>query len=384
DGRFLISSSAAVTVPGATGTDSDVFEFQPAVLGTTTVGTWQLYFDAAAFGLTTAAEDIDAFSILEDGSIVVSTLGGFSVPGPGGNIVGNDEDLLRFIPTRTGPATLGAWEFYFDGSDVGLTEDLDALEVLPDGRFLISSSAAVTVPGATGTDSDVFEFQPAVLGTTTVGTWQLYFDAAAFGLTTAAEDIDALAVGPTGPSSPHYFSTSGAFSVAGATGGKGDVFRFDATGAGAPINGAFMPGLSLTATLLGLGTKNVDGLELAVTSPLFVSVLGQGTAEREITSPTDDASDQEAILDLVALSVPASETTLDSITRQALLVASIPGVLEPWDALATREPARFASHWYGRIGQDTRKSVMDGNTMGQVRGSIKSQHGWIKELTCDP
>ncbi|HEY6565216.1 MAG TPA: PPC domain-containing protein, partial [Pirellulaceae bacterium] len=110
-----LSLDAPATVTNSNGTtltadDSDILELRQFPGG----HEYRLFFDGSDQGLTTAAEDIDAFSILEDGSIVVSTLGGFNVPGPGGNIVGNDEDLLRFIPTRTGPATLGTWEFYFD------------------------------------------------------------------------------------------------------------------------------------------------------------------------------------------------------------------------------------------------------------------------------
>ncbi len=41
---------------------------------------YQLHFDASDVGLTTTNEDIDAFAFLPDSSIVVSTVGSFSVP----------------------------------------------------------------------------------------------------------------------------------------------------------------------------------------------------------------------------------------------------------------------------------------------------------------
>ncbi|MEJ7592501.1 MAG: lysyl oxidase family protein [Planctomycetaceae bacterium] len=97
---------------------------------------YRLHFDASDVGLSTAGEDIDAFTFLPDGSIIASTVSSFSVPGPNGTtIAGNGEDLLRFVPTSLGSTTAGTWSMYFDGSDVrlsGTEENIDAVAVLAD------------------------------------------------------------------------------------------------------------------------------------------------------------------------------------------------------------------------------------------------------------
>ncbi len=48
--------------------------------------------------------------------------------------------------------------------------------VLPDGRLLISTLGNVSVTGASGADEDLLVFTPAALGSTTSGTWAMYFD----------------------------------------------------------------------------------------------------------------------------------------------------------------------------------------------------------------
>jgi hypothetical protein len=89
------------------------------------------------------AEDIDAFAFLPDGSIIVSTVGPFTVyttysspgMGSGPTLTGTGSHLLRSgpIPNRLlGANTWGPWEFYFDGSDVGLSsssENINAVAV---------------------------------------------------------------------------------------------------------------------------------------------------------------------------------------------------------------------------------------------------------------
>ena len=91
----------------------------------------------------------------------------------------DDSDILRFTPITLGANTAGAFSLYFDGSDVGLSddaEDIDALALLPDGRLLISTKGSVTVEGLKAKDEDLLLFTPVSLGETTVGSWSLYFD----------------------------------------------------------------------------------------------------------------------------------------------------------------------------------------------------------------
>ena len=137
----------------------------------------------------------------------------------------DDSDILRFTPTSTGSTTAGTWSWYFDGSDVGLSgtaEDVDALDVLPDGRLLISTLDNVSVTGASGADEDLLAFTPTALGATTSGTWAMYFDGSDVGLsTTSNEDVNGVWVDSAGKI---YLTTLGAFSVTGVSGDGSDIF----------------------------------------------------------------------------------------------------------------------------------------------------------------
>ncbi|MGH3064856.1 MAG: hypothetical protein ACRDOF_01010, partial [Gaiellaceae bacterium] len=190
---FSLDTDGAA-LPGVAGTidDSDIVRFDATSLGETTSGTFGLYFDGSDVGLTTNAEDVDAFELLANGQLLVSTQGSVGVTG----VSGADEDLLAFTPATLGTTTSGAFSMYFDGSDVGLStsagEDIDAAAVDAAGRIYLSTLDTFAVVGVSGDDEDVFVFTPATLGTTTAGAFApaLYFDGSAFGL--AANDVFAI------------------------------------------------------------------------------------------------------------------------------------------------------------------------------------------------
>lgn len=269
----LLSLTADATVRNSNGStlaadDSDILTLTAAGDGSYT---YSRFFDGSDVGLTTAAEDMDAFDVLNDGSIVVSLVGAYSVNetyltpgiGSGGTLIGSGEDLLRFVPSTLGDATTGSWSLYFDGSLVGLTgaaESVDSVSVLDDGRILLSTAGAVSVPGVTGVDSDLIAFTPTALGTATAGTWTVFFDGSDVGLTTAAEDLDGLFVEEVGAGEFElYFSTRGALSVPGLTGANEDVAGFHLTTEGAATAGSFGPQLAFDGSVYGLASQDVDG-----------------------------------------------------------------------------------------------------------------------------
>jgi len=208
DGRLVISTTSRATVPGLTAEDEDLLIFSPAVtqqssgLGKRTAGTWSLLFDGSDVGLSSDNEDIDAVAILQDGRIVISTLSGGSVPGPGGaDISFRGEDLLALTPAvdGLGPTTRGAWTRYFDGSSAGLansSERIDALDI--DARAIdaallhLSTSGSFSVSSASGKDEDALTFDLCA-GAFTLS---LRLRGAALGFASSA-DIDALHIGPT-------------------------------------------------------------------------------------------------------------------------------------------------------------------------------------------
>ena len=280
-GDFYVSTAENGTVTSTDGssslsfTDADILKLSVQVNG---LYGYQLHFDGSDVGLTTSNEDIDAFCFLPDGSIIMSTAGTFSVPGPSGTpITGNGEDLLRFVPTSVGATTAGTWSMYFDGSDVGLSassENIDAVAVLSDGRVLISTTGSFSVPGATGDDEDLVSFTPTTFGAATSGTWSFYFDGSDVGLTANdAEDVDALDVRETGGNPILYFSTRGNFSVTGVSGANEDVAAFTPTTLGSTTAGTFASSLAFDGSLLGLSSFNVDGFHLV---PASSSILASG------------------------------------------------------------------------------------------------------------
>ena len=188
---------------------------------------YSLYFDGSDVGLTANAEDIDAFAILPDGSLLISTTGAANV----GGISASHQDLLRFVPTSTGNSTAGAWEMYFDGSDVGLDdegENISGVDILDDNSLVLATKSGVTAPGVTSAGQDINRFVPSQLGDNTSGTWSLIFDGSNNQLTTNGERLDA--VSANGNGSVWELSTQGGFKTTGASGKDQDIFQIAASG----------------------------------------------------------------------------------------------------------------------------------------------------------
>ncbi|MFN0059932.1 MAG: S8 family serine peptidase [Planctomycetota bacterium] len=252
---YYLSFGASTTVPGiGTVANEDIVSYDPAT------GAWALVFDGSDVGVSST--DIDEFSILADGSIVMSfDTSDFALAGvtgaPSGNIV-DDSDMVRFVPTSLGSTTAGTFVFYFDGSDVGLTttnEDVDGVSVLSDGRILVSTLGSNSVTGVSGNDEDVLQFTPTSLGSVTAGTWAMYFDGSDMGLTDASSDLDAIVLNASGQL---LFSTTDLFTASGLTADDEDVARFTGT-FGSATSGTLTLALDLSA--IGIATTaDVDGL----------------------------------------------------------------------------------------------------------------------------
>jgi hypothetical protein len=164
--------------------------------GVVTGCTWSQYFDGSDVSLGGGGEDLDAFEILPNGNLVISTNDGASVPGITGE---TGSDLLLFTPTSLGPTTAGTWSVYFDGSDVSLgttsssgAEDIDGVAIAPNGDVYLSTTGNFSVPGISGANEDVFVCHPTSLGNTTACSYlpTLYFDGSTVGL--GGTDVDAI------------------------------------------------------------------------------------------------------------------------------------------------------------------------------------------------
>lgn len=194
DSDTILFSLEATTTVGALGSvDSfDIIQFDASSLGTTTAGTFSLYFDGSDVGLDSSSENIDAFELLPDGRLLISTSGSPAIAGLSSIA---DEDILAFAPTSLGANTAGSWSLYFDGSDVGLSAnsgDIDELSVAANGDLYLSMRTDFAVGALAGDNSDVLICTPTSLGANTACTFAptLYFDGSVAGV--SGNNLDGL------------------------------------------------------------------------------------------------------------------------------------------------------------------------------------------------
>lgn len=271
----LAPSATPTSTPTATPTNAPALDGGPLL--------FSLGSSATLSGVTFQNEDIvawdgTAFTMFFDGSDVVSTsltIDGFAVAGTRdvlltfssyGSVPGvtnfDDSDVLRFTASSLGNTTAGTWSMYFDGSDVGFStndEDVDGVELLPNGHLLVSTVGVFSVTGVSGQDEDIIEFSPTMLGPTTSGSWSMYFDGSDVGLTNSEEDIDGLAVSGSGSL---YLSTTGAFSVPALSGQDEDIFVFAPTTLGSATSGIFVSLLFFDGSAHGLSLNDVVDIDL--------------------------------------------------------------------------------------------------------------------------
>ncbi|MHB1480918.1 MAG: hypothetical protein ACYCXH_01220, partial [Bellilinea sp.] len=246
---IYLSLDGGGTVGGVAADDIDILYFDGV--------NWNLFFDASDVGISSSGQDLNDFVILDASTILLTFRTAFTL----GTIAVDPWDIVQFNATSLGSDTAGEFSLYFDGNDVGLdtsSEVIDALDVLPDGRILISVTYAASVPGLTAQDEDILAFSPLTLGDVTSGTWSLYFDGTAVGLgETTGEDVDGLDVVANGDI---YLTTLSDFLVDGVTGLNEDVFVCTPLSLGDATACSFAPSLYFDGSVWGLDTNDVDGI----------------------------------------------------------------------------------------------------------------------------
>ncbi|MCB0255462.1 MAG: hypothetical protein KDI55_17220 [Anaerolineae bacterium] len=187
--------------------------------------------------------------------------------GNSGGVAYNDEDIVAY------DTSTGTWSMYFDGSDVGITGDINAFAFMPDGSILLSPDAAASVPGlGTVDDSDIIRFSPTSVGPNTAGTFSWYFDGSDVGLTTNNEDIDTVGFAPDGRL---ILSTVGSFRVAGVRGNDEDLVAFSPTSLGATTSGTWSPYFDGSDVGLSDSSEEVNGAWIdPANNDLYLTVLG--------------------------------------------------------------------------------------------------------------
>ncbi|MCE7987714.1 MAG: hypothetical protein DYG89_41655 [Caldilinea sp. CFX5] len=175
--------------------------------------------------------------------------------GRAGNITFRDEDIVAYDFTNN------TWQMIFDGSDLGVTKDVDAFAFRADGSLLLSFNGPMVIPGQGPVDdSDLVAFTPTRLGSDTAGSFALYLRGADVGLTTDGEDIDAIGFTADGKL---VVSTIGDFDAPNAQGHDEDLFLWD--------NGVWQH--FFEGAKAGLGNEDVNSLWIdPATGGLYLTV----------------------------------------------------------------------------------------------------------------
>ena len=218
-------------------------------------------FDGTDFSLFFEGSDvgfnghIDAFDVISTTEILMSFKATTTLAGVG---TVTDGDIVKFTATSLGDNTAGSFSMFLQGSQVGLTDGIDALSLLDDGSLLISADAKTTLPGIGQVrDEDVLRFTPTIAGDYSAGTWALHLDAGEVGLASGSENIDALAVNANGDL---LISTQGNFTVPGISGQDDDILGFMPT---STTTGSFDTDLLLDGAAIGIGGNDIVGFDLA-------------------------------------------------------------------------------------------------------------------------
>lgn len=254
DPILYISTANAGTVGGVTFGEEDVIAFD------TGTSTWSMYFDGSDVDIPgDGGRDIDAVHVMDDGSLLLSTVRDGELPGVGEF---TENDVLRFVPTSTGATTAGTFEMYIDGSDVELTaqgENVDAIHLLAGGDLLVSTTEQPTVSGVVGeTANDLLLLDVTSTGTTSAGTWSMYFDASDIGLADQAEQIDGAWVAIDGSI---HVTTLGNFAAGGVNGTADDVLLCDPSSTGTLTSCAAIS-LFWDASIDGIDGDDVDAFSV--------------------------------------------------------------------------------------------------------------------------
>ena len=266
---LYFSTAGTSSIPGLASPydDADIYRFNPGT------GTFDRVFDASKLGLPSGT-DIDALYVVDPVTFYMSFNldGGITVPGLG---VVQDEDVVLYHA--------GKFSWFFHGKDIGLGddgngEDVDSLNIRPDGSVLVSTVGTPKVGVSGALKQDILRCE-GTFGPQATCNWSMYLDGSTVGLSDSTENVDALFE----LDGNLYFSTTGAFSVAGLTGGGDDIVRCDNALAGAPIT---CSSFGLLFDGYGSGVAdNIDAAQFVLDafadpdpSKFRVVVLGSSTA----------------------------------------------------------------------------------------------------------
>ena len=264
---YLSFSNATTTVPGLGAVQDEDVVYNSG-------GSWSVFFDGTAHGLGTSDNlDLDAISFASGATppppppptspLWFSTFGNTNPPGVAG--AADDADVYNWSGS--------SYARVFDASANGLPAgaNVDGFDRVDATHFYASFSAATTaVPGLGAVqDEDVVYYN--------AGVWSVFFDGTAHGLTSAAEDVDALSVA----GSTVYFSTLGNTSPPGVAGAADDADVYSWNGSSyARVWDASANGLAAAANVDGYVRVDATHFYLSF-SAATTTVPGLGAVQDE-------------------------------------------------------------------------------------------------------
>ena len=253
--HYLVSTEDDGSVDGLDYANEDILRFDPIL------GRWTIHVDGS--DILPATANVDAYTVLEDGTLLFSFSAPTSISGVG---TVDDSDLVRFSASALGEETSGIFELYFDGSDVGLdsgSEDIDAVATDSNGDLLVSLLGRATVSGINVADEDILRFIPTALGSSTSGSWSLYLDGSDVGLGgNSGEDVWGVHSNET--DTELYLSTRGNYNVDGVSGSGGEIVQCDVGSTGSNSSCEFSLELADENTGFTFDTYDAVGLEAVV------------------------------------------------------------------------------------------------------------------------
>ncbi len=169
---YLSFSNTSTTVPGiGTVQDEDVLFWDGSA--------WSVFFDGTAHGLTSSSLDIDAISVAGS-TLYFSTFGNTNPPGVGGTA--DDADIYSW----NGTSYARVWDATANG--LSSAANVDGYVRVDATHFYLSfSPTTTTVPGLGAVEDEDVVY-------TNGGTWSVFFDGTAHGLTPGNLDVDAFDV----------------------------------------------------------------------------------------------------------------------------------------------------------------------------------------------
>ena len=324
--HFYMSFSGQVAVPGIGNVqDEDVVYYN--------AGTWSYFFDGSLYGLGSTAAltdvDLDAISIV-GGTLYFSTDTAIVPPGAGGALSGDDADVYRWNGASSYTRVVDGSTIGIPSALLGANSDIDGFVWVDASHFYMSfgEDTTISVPGPDPTfqDEDVVYYN--------AGTWSVYFDGTAKGLTGGNLDVDAFSLGAASSPPPPPPPPPAAFP---ATAGLDNFNRANSSNLGANWTSP-SPGYRVNTNTLEIRGS-------AVTPELFTTGFG---VNQEAYFTFNDVSALASAQGLVLKSSP----TGDSMIRVSYRRSTGTVVVETVTGSVATQVGSFPA------------TVVNGNTLG--------------------